>query len=166
VNQTFFVNVIIVLLLMVMVFIYLKYSKHGYEITVVGESENTARYAGINVKWTMMRTLIISGALCGLAGFLIVGGKDQTISVNTAGGRGFDAIIVAWLAKFNTFTMLLISFMLVFMENGAGQIATVFKLNEFFSDMISGVILFFILGCEFFVNYKMVFRKKEVRHNV
>ena len=163
VNQTFFINVIIVVLLMVLVYVYLKHSKHGYEITVVGESENTARYAGINVKWTMMRTLLISGALCGLAGFLIVGGKDQTISVNTAGGRGFDAIIVAWLAKFNTFTMALISFMLVFLENGASQIATVFKLNEFFSDMISGVILFFILGCEFFINYKMVFRKKEVR---
>ncbi len=165
VNQSFFLNVIVVVILMVLVYIYLKHSKHGYEITVVGESENTARYAGINVKWTMMRTLLISGAMCGLAGFLIVGGKDQTISVNTAGGRGFDAIIVAWLAKFNTFTMALISFMLVFLENGAGQISSVFKLNEFFSDMISGVILFFILGCEFFINYRMVFRKKEVRRN-
>ena len=127
---------------------------------MVGESENTARYAGINVKKVMIRTMLISGAICGLAGFLIVGGKDMTVSVNTAGGRGFDAIIVAWLAKFNTFTMALISFLLVFLENGAKEIASNYNLNDFASDIISGVILFFILGCEFFINYKLVFRGK------
>ena len=52
-----------------------KYSKQGYEISVVGESENTARYAGINVGKVIIRTMILSGALCGLTGFLIVGGR-------------------------------------------------------------------------------------------
>ena len=159
-GQYFTINVIVVLSLMVLMYVYLKYSKHGYEISVVGESENTARYAGINVKKVMIRTMLISGAICGLAGFLIVGGKDMTVSVNTAGGRGFDAIIVAWLAKFNTFTMALISFLLVFLENGAKEIASNYNLNDFASDIISGVILFFILGCEFFINYKLVFRGK------
>jgi len=162
-DQMYTINIVIVVLLMIMMFIYLKYSKHGYEITVVGESENTARYAGINVKKVMIRTMVISGAICGLAGFLIVGGKDQSISTQTAGGRGFDAIIVAWLAKFNTFTMALISFMLVFLENGAHEIASNYNLNDYASDIISGIILFFILGCEFFVNYRLVFRKKGVR---
>jgi simple sugar transport system permease protein len=157
------INIIVIAILTVAMFIYLKYSKHGFEIAVVGESENTARYAGINVRKVILRTMAISGAICGLGGLFIVAGNSQTIATTSAGGRGFDAIIVAWLAKFNTFTMALISFMLVFLENGAGQISSVFKLNEFFSDMISGVILFFILGCEFFINYKMVFRKKEVR---
>lgn len=163
-DQYFTINIIVVILLMIVMFIYLKYSKHGYEISVVGESENTARYAGINVKKVMIRTMLISGAICGLAGFLIVGGKDQTISTSTAGGRGFDAIIVAWLAKFNTFIMALISFMLVFLENGAHQIASSYNLNDYASDIISGIILFFILGCEFFINYRLVFRKKGVRN--
>ena len=162
-DQMYTINIIVVVLLMILMFIYLKYSKHGYEITVVGESENTARYAGINVKKVMIRTMVISGAICGLAGFLIVGGKDQSISTQTAGGRGFDAIIVAWLAKFNTFTMALISFMLVFLENGAHEIASNYNLNDYAADIISGIILFFILGCEFFVNYRLVFRKKGVR---
>ncbi|MEI3305460.1 MAG: ABC transporter permease [Dysosmobacter sp.] len=84
-------------------FMYLKYSKQGYEISVVGDSENTARYAGINVKKVTIRTMAISGAICGLAGFIEVAGVSHTISTATAGGRGFTAIIVAWLAKFNTF---------------------------------------------------------------
>jgi len=141
-------------------FLYLKYSKQGYEISVVGESENTARYAGINVKKVILRTMAISGALCGLGGLLIVAGNSQTIATTSAGGRGFDAIIVAWLAKFNTFGMALISFLIVFLEKGAGQIASSFPImNDYAADVISGIILFFILGCEFFRNYRLIFRK-------
>lgn len=152
-------NVVIVLLLTVGMFIYLKYSKQGYEIAVVGESENTARYVGISVKKVIMRTMAISGAICGLAGFILVSGSSHTISTSTAGGRGFTAIIVAWLSKFNTFTMILVSFFLVFMQKGALQIASQFKLNENASDVITGIILFFILGSEFFINYRLQFRK-------
>ena len=150
-------NLVIVLALTVAMFIYLKYSKQGYEIAVVGESENT-RYAGINVKRVILRTMALSGAICGIAGFIIVGGASHTISTSTAGGRGFTAIIVSWLSKFNTFVMILVSFFLVFMQKGAGQIASQFNLNENASDIITGIILFFILGCEFFINYKVGFR--------
>ena len=102
--------------------------------------------------------MLISGAICGIAGFIEVAGVSHTISVNTAGGRGFTAIIVAWLAKFNTFTMILISLLLVFLDKGAVQIATDFGLNEYASEMVTGIILFFILGSEFFINYKLIFR--------
>lgn len=86
-GQRYNINILIVVILMFVMFFYLKYSKQGYEITVVGESENTARYAGINVKWVTIRTMIISGAICGLVGFLIVAGRDQTISTTSAGGN-------------------------------------------------------------------------------
>ena len=164
-GQRYTINLIVVVVLMVLVFCYLRYSKQGYEIAVVGESENTARYAGINVGRVIIRTMIISGALCGLTGFLIVGGRDQTISTGTAGGNGFTAIIVAWLAKFNTFTMALISFLLIFLEKGAAEIASAYNLNDYASDIIAGIILFCILGSEFFINYKVVLRghHKEVR---
>ena len=135
---------------------YLRFSKQGYEISVVGESENTARYAGINVRRVTVRTMLISGAICGLCGFLIVAGKDQTISTASANGRGFTAIIVAWLAKFNTFYMALISFPLVFLERGASEIASAYSLNEYAADIITGIILFFILGSEFFINYRVI----------
>ena len=151
-------NVVIVMLITVGMYIYLKYSKQGYEIAVVGESENTARYVGIHVRKVIMRTMAISGGICGLAGFILVSGASHTISTSTAGGRGFTAIIVAWLSKFNAFAMILVSFFLVFMQKGAMQIASQFNLNENASDVITGIILFFILGSEFFINYKVELR--------
>ena len=152
----YLLNVIIVLLISVLVYIYLKYSKHGFELAVVGESEATAKYAGINVKNTIIRTVLLSGGIAGIAGFVEVAGMSHTISKQTAGGRGFTAIIVCWLAKFNILSMAFISLLIVFLNKGASQIASDFGLNEYASNIITGIILFFILGSEFFVNYKFV----------
>ena len=157
-GQQYMLNVMIVLALTVIMYIYLRYSKQGYEISVVGESERTARYIGINVKKVITRTMMISGAICGLAGFIAVAGASHTISTSTAGGSGFTAIIVAWLAKFNTFTMILVAALLVFLEKGAIQIASQYNLNDFASKMITGIILFFIIGSEFFTKYRLVLR--------
>lgn len=109
-DYDYLLNILIVLVLTVAMYIYLKYSKHGYELSVVGESENTAKYIGINVKKVILRTMFVSGAVCGIAGFLLVGGTDHTISSSTAGNRGFTAIMVSWLAKFNPIYMILTSF--------------------------------------------------------
>lgn len=160
-GQTYGLNVVIVMALAIGMFIYLKYSKQGYEITVVGDSVNTARYAGINVKKVTIRIMAISGAICGLAGFIAVAGASHSISSSTAGGRGFTAIIVAWLAKFNTFVMIAIAFLLVFLEKGSIQIASQFNLNDYASSIITGIILFFILGSEFFINYRVIFRNSK-----
>lgn len=160
-GQQYMLNVIIVTAITVAMFIYLARSKQGYEIAVVGDSENTARYAGISVKKVIIRTMIISGAVCGLSGFIAVSGASHTISTSTAGGRGFTAIIVAWLAKFNTFVMILISLLLVFLEMGAKEIASKYHLNDYASQMIMGIILFFILGSEFFINYRIILRSKK-----
>lgn len=163
-GQKYMLNVLIVLVLTVVMYIYLRYSKQGYEISVVGESENTARYVGINVKKVIIRTMLISGAICGIAGLLLVGGTDHTITRNTAAGRGFTAIMVSWLAKFNPLYMVLTSFLLVFMEKGAGEISTAFGLNASFSEILTGIIIFFIIGSEFFIQYQVKFGKshKEV----
>ncbi len=158
-GQKYLINVIVVAVITVAMYIYLKYSKQGYEISVVGESENTARYIGINVKKVIVRTMVISGALCGLAGFLLVAGTNHTVSKDIAGGMGFTAIMVSWLAKFNPIMMVLTSFLIVFLQRGAGEIATAFRLNESVSDILTGIIIFFIIGCEFFINYKINVRK-------
>lgn len=164
-NHEYLLNILIVFVLTIAMYVYLKFSKHGYEIAVVGESENTACYIGINVKKVIIRTMALSGAVCGIAGLLLVGGTNHTITTTISEGRGFTAIMVAWLAKFNPIVMILTSFLLVFFERGAGEIATVFALNQSFSDIISGVVLFFIIGSEFFINYKLKFHHshKEVK---
>ncbi|MBQ7101875.1 MAG: ABC transporter permease, partial [Clostridia bacterium] len=160
-GKAYLLNIIIVAVLTAVMYIYLKYSKHGYEISVVGESENTARYIGINVKKVIMRTVLLSGALCGIAGLLLVSGTDHTITRNTVAGRGFTAIMVSWLAKFNPVYMILTSFLIVFLQKGATEISTIFGLNDSFSEIITGIIIFFIIGSEFFVNYTIKFREKE-----
>jgi simple sugar transport system permease protein len=160
-DMEYLLNIIIVLVLTVIMYVYLKYSKQGYEIAVVGESEKTAKYIGISVRKVILRTMIISGAICGLAGLLLVAGTDHTISRETAAGRGFTAIMVTWMAKFNPFFMVLTSLLIVFLEKGATEISTAFELNESFSEIITGIIIFFIIGCEFFIQYRVVFREKE-----
>lgn len=152
-GHDYLLNILIVAALTVFMFIYLRSSKQGYEIAVVGESENTARYVGIDVKKVIIRTLILSGAICGIAGLLLVSGTDHTITRDTAAGRGFTAIMVSWLAKFNPLYMILTSFLLVFFQKGAIEISTTFGLNDSFSDILTGIIIFFIIGSEFFINY-------------
>ena len=159
-GQQYMLNVLIVLGLTIFMYIYLKCSKHGYEIAVVGDSENTARYAGISVNRVIIRTMLLSGAIAGLTGFVAVSGASHTISTNTAGGRGFTAIIIAWLSKFNSFIMIAVTLLLVVLERGAEEIASRFSLNNYASQMITGIILFFILGSEFFINYRLIFRGK------
>ena len=160
-GQKYLINILIVALVTVLVYIYLKYSKQGYEISVVGESEKTAKYIGINVKKVVLRTMAISGALCGVAGFLLVAGTDHSLKSDTSGGRGFTAIMVSWLAKFDPIFMVLTSLLIVFLQKGASKISEVYRLNSSFADIITGIIIFFIIGCEFFINYKIKFNKKE-----
>ena len=157
-----YLPIIVVALLVVAMHVYLKYGKQGYEISVVGESENTARYVGINVKKVIIRTLIISGAVCGLVGFLLSGAINTTISKQMHGGMGFTAIMVAWLAKFNPLAMVLVSLFIVFLERGVLEASSFFGVtNTAFPDIVTSIIFFFVIGCEFFISYKLRFRSKK-----
>ena len=160
-NNKYFVNIIIVAVITVLMFIYLKYSKQGYEISVVGESQNTARYVGINVKKVIVRTMIISGALCGVTGMLLVAGKDHSIRTNLVGGQGFTAILMSWLGQFNPFIMAIMTALVVFLRIGVAKVADTALLNSSFSEIIIGLVILMLVGCEFFIQYAVKFRKNE-----
>ena len=160
-GSKYLLTIIIAVVMMVLLYVYFVYSKHGYEIAVVGESENTARYVGIKVEKVIMRTMVLSGAVCGLVGLLLVGGINHTITTTIANGQGFTAVMVSWMAKFNPFTMAFTSFLIIFLNRGASEISTTFGLNQSYGDILTGIILFFIIGCEFFISYKIQFRKKS-----
>ncbi len=153
--------ILLVLLLTVGIYIYQRYTKHGYEISVVGESENTANYIGINVKKVIIRTMLISGAICGFAGFLIVGALDHSVAVTSVGGMGFTAIMVSWLAKFNPLIMVGTSAFITFLDRGAAQVTTTFNIDSSFPDIVIGTMLFFVIGCEFFINYQLKRKSNE-----
>ncbi len=159
-GSKYLLSIVVASLTMVAMFIYQKYSKHGFEAKVVGESEYTAKYAGISVTRVIIRTMLLSGALCGIAGMILVAGINHTLTINLVGGRGFIAVLVSWMSKFNPFIMGLCSFLIVFLQRGAGEIATKFGLNQSFSDILTGIILFFIIGCEFFIRYEIKLNRK------
>ena len=159
-GSKYLLPIVVAVIVTAFMHIYLWYSKHGYEICVVGESENTAKYVGIKVEKVIIRTMILSGAICGLVGLLLVGGINHTVTTTIAGGQGFTAVLVSWMSKFNPFTMIFSSLLIVFMDRGASEISTNFGLNHSYSDILTGIILFFIIGCEFFITYRLQFRKK------
>ena len=152
------------LVLTEVMFIYMKYTKQGYEIAVIGESENTARFAGMNVGAIIMRTMFLSGAISGLVGFIVASGANNTLYDGVAAGVGFTAITVAWLAQLNPFAMIGISALLAVLEKGADTLQTRMNVPASISDIITGIFLFCMLGCEFFINYRLILRggHKEV----
>jgi len=155
-------TILVVALLTAFMYVYLKFTKHGYELTVVGESENTARYVGINVKKVIIRTLVLSGAICGIIGLLLGGSINHTINTESAANRGFTGIMVAWLAKFDPLMMIVTAFGITFLSRGMGQVQSAFGItNSAVSDVIIGLIYFCVIGCEFFINYRLIFRGKK-----
>lgn len=160
-GSKYLLSIVVAIVITIAMYIYLNYSKHGYEISVVGESERTAQYVGIKVEKVIIRTMVLSGAICGLVGLLLVGGINHTITTTIADGQGFTAVLVSWMAKFNPITMILSSFLIIFMDRGASEISTNFGLNQSFADILTGIILFFIIGCEFFITYKLKSTKKS-----
>lgn len=152
---------ILALILIAIVFFYLKYSKHGYEISVVGESQETARYAGMNVSKIVLRTMMISGGICGLAGMIQVSGTDATLTDSVAGGVGFTAIIVAWLAQLDPLGILLVSFLFSVLEKGSSIVQSTYGLSTDCASVLQGIILFFVLACEFYIRYKFVWRDRK-----
>jgi simple sugar transport system permease protein len=155
-------TIIVAVLVVVGMFFYIKHSKHGYEISVVGESEKTASYAGMNVKKVIIRTLAISGGICGLVGLLLVGSINFTLNKTIDGNMGFIAIMVAWLGKFNPFMMIATTFLVVFLTRGMAQVQTEFGIaNNSTSNMLIAIVYFIIIACEFFIVYKIKLRVKK-----
>ena len=166
-EHRFILVILLGALVTAIMYFYLSRSKHGYEISVVGESENTARYAGMNVKKVVIRTLILSGAICGLVGLLLTGCISKTVSTNLVDNRGFTAIMAAWLGKFNPFIVIGTSAFITFISRGAAQVKQDFGFtNDALASTVLGVIYFFIIGCEFFLSYKLIFREKKNREEL
>ena len=153
---------VLILVLTVLVHIYLAHSKSGYQLTVVGQSPNTARYAGMNVGWVIMRTMLISGAIAGIAGYMQVAGADYTLTMYTAGGVGFTAIIVAWVSQLKPLAMVGMAAFIAILERGSLRIQRVFGIEETIASILVGIILFFMIACEFYNNYYVIYRKRKV----
>lgn len=147
---------IIALILVAAMYVFMKYTKKGYEIEVVGESPNTAKYAGMNVNAIVMMALTISGGLCGLVGMIQASAIEKTLSATLSGGLGYTAIITTWLSGLKPQYILLTSIAFAVLLQGGVYIQIAMQIPSAVADMIQGIILFFVLGSEFFIKYKFV----------
>ena len=155
-------SIIIVIVVVALMTVYLKKTKHGYELSVVGASVNTARYVGINVKKVIIRTLVLSGAISGLVGFLLVAGHHHTLSATLADGRGFTGVLIAWLGQFEPSSMILYGFLVAFFQRGSTKAASYAGISKTdFSAIVTGMFFLIVIATEFFVNYRVIFDKKK-----
>jgi simple sugar transport system permease protein len=157
-------TVLVFFALAVLMYIYLKYTKHGYEIAVVGDSPNTAKYIGIDVKRVIIRTMIISGALAGLVGLFLAGGIHHTISTASANNMGFTAIMATWLAAFNPLIMIGTCIFIIFISRGMVEVRGNFGFtNDSVANIVIGLVYFCVIACSFFITYRVVFRKSSAK---
>lgn len=158
----YFLPIVIIIVIAVVIYIYMKKTKHGYEISVVGDSINTAKYVGMNTKKIIIRTLMVSGIICGIIGFIYASAINQSIDKNTCGSLGFTAVLVAWLANFSPIIIAGISFVLAFLTLGTSKVSSTYRLgNNDLSNVIIGLIFFAILICEFFIRFKLLYNEQN-----
>lgn len=155
------VGIFVPIILMVVVYILIQKTKLGYEIRVVGESEPTAHYAGINVKKVILTGVIISGGNVGLAGVVKLTGSTGTLSSSLAGGAGFTAIVISWLAGLSAPIIILVSFLFGALEQGAQMIQLRLGVPAAVANIIKGLILMSAVGSEFFLRYQLVLSNKK-----
>lgn len=161
-GQNYLLNIVIIAFVTVLMYIYLKYTKQGYEISVVGESPKTAKYVGINVKKVIIRTMVISGAVCGLAGLLkVAGSPTPTLKTDIVGGQGFTAVLVAWMAGLNPLTTVVVSALIILLRDGGASAANTFKIDSNIGDIVMAIVIFGLIICEFLITYKINFRKSK-----
>jgi ABC-type uncharacterized transport system permease subunit len=158
---------IIALALVVLVYIFINHTKKGFEITVVGESLQTARYAGMNINSIIITSMLISGGLCGLTGMIQASAIEKTLTASLSGGYGFTAIITTWLGRLSAPIIMVVCIVFAILLQGGAYLQVAMSVPASVADMIQGIILFFVLGSEFFIQYKVSFggglgKNKEV----
>jgi simple sugar transport system permease protein len=150
----------IALALVVLVHLFINHTKKGFEITVVGESVETARYAGMNIQSVIITSMLISGGLCGLTGMIQASAIERTLTSSLSGGYGFTAIITTWLGRLSApFILVTCVFFAILLQGGA-YLQIALSVPSSVADMIQGIILFFVLGSDFFLQYRLSFSRR------
>lgn len=163
-GNKYLLTVLVFFILAALMYVYLNYTKHGYEIAVVGDSPNTAKYIGIDVGRVIIRTMILSGALAGVVGLFLAGGIHHTISTASANNMGFTAIMATWLAAFNPLVMMGTCFFIIFISKGMVEVRGDFGFtNDSIANIVIGLVYFCVIACSFFITYRVVFRKASAK---
>ena len=154
-------SLVAALALCAILFVYLNYTKRGYEIAVVGDSPNTARYAGMKVGWVVVRTIFLSAALIGMAGAFHVSSAG-VMSASPTNDVGWTGIVVAWLAKLNTLGILAASLLITVLQFGCQTASAAYpSIDANFANLLQGIILFIVLAADFFTRFRLAPRNRK-----
>jgi simple sugar transport system permease protein len=131
-------------------------SRWGYEIKLIGDNPEAARYAGLNIARNIIVVMMVSGALAGLAGMSEVSGVVHRLQERISPGYGFTGIIIAWLAKLNPFAVVLVSILF-----GALIVAGREIQPSGIANLLQGIILFMVISSDFLLRYKISFGRRQ-----
>ena len=154
-------GIFVALAFAVLMWWFLSRTTAGYQIRAISANPYAAEAGGINIARMNLLTMFLSGAISGLVGFIVASGANTTLYDGVAAGVGFTSITVAWLSQLNAFAMIVISMMLAIISKGAETLQTRLAVPASISDIITGILLFCMLGCEFFINYRLIFRSSK-----
>ncbi len=154
---------LIALILTALVYVFIHYTKKGYEINVIGESESTGAYAGMNVRNIILQAMFLGGALAGISGMIQASAVSGTLSVEITGGVGYTAIIVTWLSGLSAPLIVIVSFLFAILIQGGSYIQTAFQIPQSAAQILQGMILLFVLGSEFFVKYQIIYKNIKLK---
>ncbi len=152
-------GIIVALVAAVILYFVFKHTVWGYQLKVIGESRDAARYAGMNIKRNILITMLISGGLAGLAGMCEVSGTVGILKTGIANNAGYTAIIIAYLSKFNPLVVVLVSILFGGLQAGSYSMQLV-GLPVQIVPFLQGSILLFVLAAEYLTEYRIEFVRK------
>lgn len=149
-GMTLHLGIVFAVLTAVLIWWVLARSKWGYEIKLIGDNKDAARYAGINISRNIILVMMLSGALAGLAGMSEVTGVVHRLQERISPGYGFTGIIIAWLAKLNPIAVIPVSILFGALIVAGREIQPAGLAN-----LLQGIVLFMVISSDFLLHYRI-----------
>lgn len=149
------IGFVIALLVAVAGWLLLSRSFLGFQIKVIGLAAPAAGYAGFSERRVTWATLMLSGALAGMAGLNEVAGPIGQLLPSISPGYGFTAIIVAFLGRLHPLGIVIAAFLIALSYIGGESAQMSMNLPVAVSSVFQGMLLFFLLACEVLIRYRL-----------
>ncbi|NIA10960.1 MAG: ABC transporter permease [Nitrospiraceae bacterium] len=145
----------------VLIWAVLKYTKWGYQVRVIGESREAARYARFPIGRNILIVMFLSGGLAGLSGISEIAGIHFRLQQGLAVGDGYVGIIVAWLASLDPLLSVVIAILLGALMVGGDQLQITMHIPSSIGLLLEGMILFCVIGGKVFQHYTLSLKRGE-----
>ncbi|CAD7029018.1 ABC transporter permease [Pseudorhizobium endolithicum] len=152
--------IVFAIVVAVAIWFMMRFMLKGFEVTVLGQSERAGRFAGFSARRMVWFSMLLSGALAGLAGISEVSGSIGHVQPSISPGYGFTAIIVAFLGRLNPLGIIASGFVLALTYLGGEAAQLSIGISDKVSRVFQGLLLFFVLSCDTLIHYRL----RLVRH--